>query len=235
MFGDFNDITSPSEKVGGRSCNLNRISWFQDRIDDCKLLDLGFLGPKFTWKGPQLHGCTRLFERLDRALANISFVSAFPECAVKVLPKTSFSDHNPLSISLQSNFSNKKDPKPFRFEAMWLSHDSFKSFLQDQWNNLDKLESNLYSFGQSLQHWNKEVFGMVERKKRNVLARLNGIQKSSAYPHYKFLCKLESFLHIELEEILKLEEIKLFQKTRTQWINSGDRNTRYYHLKTTMR
>ncbi|KAI9107061.1 hypothetical protein K1719_022589 [Acacia pycnantha] len=68
VLGDFNDILSVAERVGGSGINRQRISQFQERINDCHLSDLGFVGPKFTWKGPHLPNCARLFERLDRAL-----------------------------------------------------------------------------------------------------------------------------------------------------------------------
>ena len=76
---------------------------------------------------------------------------------------------------------------------------------------------------------------MVEQKKKALLARLGGIQKSPAYPYSRFLYNLESELQSQLNEILKVEEIKWFQKSRTGWISKGDRNTRYYHLKTSVR
>ncbi|KAI9118206.1 hypothetical protein K1719_010538 [Acacia pycnantha] len=69
VLGDFNDILTAAERVGGSGINRQRISQFQERVNDCHLSDLGFVGPKFTWKGPCLPNCARLFERLDRALA----------------------------------------------------------------------------------------------------------------------------------------------------------------------
>jgi hypothetical protein len=42
---------------------------FQNTLDDCSLLDLGFSGPKFTWCNDRASGgITR--ERLARAVAN---------------------------------------------------------------------------------------------------------------------------------------------------------------------
>ncbi|KAI9108500.1 hypothetical protein K1719_020384 [Acacia pycnantha] len=66
--GDFNDVAAAGERLGGSRVNFSRIRHYQDRIDGCHLTDLGFVGPKFTWKGPQLPNCARLYERLDRAL-----------------------------------------------------------------------------------------------------------------------------------------------------------------------
>ncbi|KAK4280920.1 hypothetical protein QN277_012472 [Acacia crassicarpa] len=72
--GDFNDIGSSTEKVGGLYGNEARIKLFNDRLQRCALSDMGYRGPKFTWRGPKLMGCRRLYERLDRALVNESFL-----------------------------------------------------------------------------------------------------------------------------------------------------------------
>ncbi|KAI9096677.1 hypothetical protein K1719_025856 [Acacia pycnantha] len=49
--GDFNDIASALEKTGGNGGSDARIQLFSDRLTRCKLTDLGFCGPRFTWKG----------------------------------------------------------------------------------------------------------------------------------------------------------------------------------------
>ncbi|KAI9078773.1 hypothetical protein K1719_039231 [Acacia pycnantha] len=92
---DFNDILTANEQSGGRGGSIGRMQWFQDRINECRLVDLGAIGPRMTWKGPRIAGCSRLYERLDRALSNSSFIKQFPDSYVKVLPRTEFSDHNP--------------------------------------------------------------------------------------------------------------------------------------------
>lgn len=49
LLGDFNEVLSSEDKLGGRNINLNRALDFKECLDSCNLLDLGFLGPKFTW------------------------------------------------------------------------------------------------------------------------------------------------------------------------------------------
>ncbi|KAI9089336.1 hypothetical protein K1719_029615 [Acacia pycnantha] len=61
VVGDFNDIQSVEERIGGRSVSLSRIRWFQDRINEAGLSDLGSVGPTMTWRGPRMdgdRGCT---------------------------------------------------------------------------------------------------------------------------------------------------------------------------------
>ncbi|KAI5412077.1 hypothetical protein KIW84_056947 [Lathyrus oleraceus] len=56
---DFNDIASVDEKKGGAEVSICKCNIFKERINSCKLLDLGASGPKVwdkltTWKENQL-------------------------------------------------------------------------------------------------------------------------------------------------------------------------------------
>jgi len=45
---DFNEILMSDDKFGDRTININRALRFQDCLDNCKMLDIGFTGPRFT-------------------------------------------------------------------------------------------------------------------------------------------------------------------------------------------
>ncbi|KAI9109121.1 hypothetical protein K1719_019744 [Acacia pycnantha] len=83
LIGDFNNIAAESERIGGNGFNATKARLFTDRVRRCKLTDLGAVGPQFTWKGPRLAGHRRLYERLDRAMANVAFLTAFSDYFVQ--------------------------------------------------------------------------------------------------------------------------------------------------------
>lgn len=62
VLGDFNDVASLNERTGGLGGCALRCSLFFDRIQSCNLMDIGAMGPKFTWRGPKLGNGRRLFE-----------------------------------------------------------------------------------------------------------------------------------------------------------------------------
>lgn len=64
VVGDFNSVLHPHEKEGGGNFNTRAGQWFAQCIFYCNLLDLGYMGPSFTWRSGNLR------ERLDRALCN---------------------------------------------------------------------------------------------------------------------------------------------------------------------
>jgi hypothetical protein len=83
-------------------------------LEECKLDDLGYCGPKFAWNNCQ--GGDNIKERLDRGMANQEWRNFFLEAIVTVEAATS-SDHTPLFRSLKKNFWRGKRIKQFRFEA----------------------------------------------------------------------------------------------------------------------
>lgn len=69
MMGDFNELLWQSKKKGGGLRPERLMKAFGDTLDEMNLADLGFIGPKFTWKRGKSRR-TVVQERLDRAVAN---------------------------------------------------------------------------------------------------------------------------------------------------------------------
>lgn len=80
-----------------------------------------------------------------------------------------------------------------------------------------------------MQHWSKVVFRDLNRKKRRVLARLNGVQLHIGFRCQNRLLRLECKLRKEFVSLLQQEELLWFQKTRCDWIVSWEKNTGYFH------
>lgn len=151
---------------------------------------------------------------------------------MQVLTRVGFSGHHPLFLRLHNNNITRND-RPFRFESCWLTHPQFNEVVKENWNQQSPLHMALKDLSYSLSEWNKNSFGNIKKRKNNILARLGGIQRSNE--RNPFLEDLEKRLHRELDEVCTQEEYLWHQKSRAEWINSGDRNTKFYHLRTTNR
>jgi hypothetical protein len=67
-----------------------------------------------------------------------------------------------------------------------------------------------------LKDWNKDTFGNIFKRKKELLSRLNGIQNSPHYGYNEFLDKLEKDLQEQLAVTLYQEECLWYQKSRSQ-------------------
>ena len=89
---------------------------FRDVLDECGFQDLGYSGNKFTWCNGHGEGHT-VWERLDRAVGAVDWLSMFPATKVVHLECVT-SDHKPIMIHLLG--IPKRVNKPWRFEQMWM-------------------------------------------------------------------------------------------------------------------
>ncbi|KAI9107229.1 hypothetical protein K1719_021838 [Acacia pycnantha] len=210
--GDFNEIRSPFEQKGGGRINEMRCRRFNDWIQDCGLVDVEIKGPFFTWKWPKWEGLDRVYKRLDRCLCNISWLEAFENAEVRIIPRLC-SDHHPILVNLNADMHRPR-VKQFKYEAMWQMHEQFKEVMKHSWRGEEEVHKKLLTVQQELMSWNKEVFGKIEGRKRRLMNRLNGIQCCIAERNNPFMFQLEMELEEELMSTLRQEEVMWFQKSR---------------------
>nr|XP_023927086.1 uncharacterized protein LOC112038505 [Quercus suber] len=201
--GDFNEVLMGDDKFGGRPVNLSRALRFQECLDNCRMIDIGFSGPRYTWSNRR--PLSRLIqERIDRVFVNAEWNSLYPEVAVFHLEKIQ-SDHCPVKLCMDNN-QNILFPRPFRFQPMWLSHPSFPGVVRDAWSSQASLMQAQSFFTVKANAWNKAEFGNLFHRKRRLMARLKGIQENISIRPNNFLVELERKLQFEYVEVIKLEE-----------------------------
>ena len=82
-FGDFNELLEVQDKKYGAPRAHNLMENFWDVLDFCGFVDLGYLGPDFTWRGRRRG--EMIWERLDRGFANYEWLTKFPTSRVRHL------------------------------------------------------------------------------------------------------------------------------------------------------
>lgn len=145
------------------------------------------------------------------------------------------SDHTPLYLQLQPEVKGDPRRRPFRFEAAWLKHDSFKELLQNSWNGEINTPNALFALRQKLRKWNREVFGDIQQRKEKLGEKIKNIQDLLDVCQTDTLLQEECVLVKELEMVLEQEEVLWYQKSREKWIAHGDRNTSFFHTSTIIR
>lgn len=226
--GDFNTITSTSEREGGAPPNLMSINDFNSCIEDYSLLDVGFIGPAFTWFGPVIA------QRLDRILLNQQWIDFFKQNQITHQLRRC-SDHRPRLLF--SSLSTNKSISSFRFQHMWTKHTDFQFLVKGNWDlpyhqtsGLTKFAEKLYRLKQLLRWWNKNIFGNVfTRLKKKEAAVIKAEVDHNLNPTLSNKEKYKT-LFMELDNLLDLEEDYWRQKSRSNWILEGERNTKLFHI-----
>ena len=103
VFGNFNEITHPNEKLGWADQDANQIRGFRDFLSAYRLHDLVFVGSRFTWCNGRFGDQWTLIH-LNRVVANEGWTTRFTKAQVHHI-SMSTSDHYLLAL-----FLRKKTP-----------------------------------------------------------------------------------------------------------------------------
>ncbi|XP_028804443.1 uncharacterized protein LOC114759436 [Neltuma alba] len=120
--------------------------------------------------------------------------------------------------------------RPFRFLAPWVMHEQFSPFVRTTWPQQGDWAENIPKFTKELVRWNRNVFGNINKRKEQVHRRLEDLNRKTTYTGSTIrLEQIRRELWVQLEEVLAQEEVMWLQKSRCNWYQHGDRNTRYFH------
>ncbi|XP_029149750.1 uncharacterized protein [Arachis hypogaea] len=204
--GDFNEIVAPDESTGAYFSS-HKASLLATTLDDCELFDLKVTGRRYTWYRAVQAG-RDLAKRLDRAIVNEAWMTMFPEGYSEILSRL-HSDHCPILVRCHGS-PRVKGSRPFRFQAAWATHPSYKHVISKAWN--------------------QEFGGVTER-----LKMIDQIQRRLEVTDVLSLKIKEVELREDYNRLLLQEELFWYQKSREQWVKYGDRNTKFFHLQTLVR
>jgi hypothetical protein len=109
---------TPLEKWGGgNDRSRSQIEDFQKTLEECKLTNIGFYGPKYTWRH-----CKEVVdfikERLDRGVANQALRDMFPLAEVQV-EIALWSNHSPIILHPSSTIRERRLGPNFIHKASW--------------------------------------------------------------------------------------------------------------------
>ncbi|KAK8704271.1 hypothetical protein V6N13_047898 [Hibiscus sabdariffa] len=212
--GDFNATLNASERKGG-ACSTQASHNFQDFLFTRGLRDLDFHESEFTWSR------RAIYTRLDQMLCNEKWDELFPETSVTHLFHMR-SDQKPLLLKVR-HARHSVALCQFRYFTGWRLHVDFDRMVANNWQSSYSLSDVISRFSSTIEVWTTTIFGYIGAKKRSIIAQLRCAQKALKRRQSSFLLSLERELCLELETLLDQEELLCQQKSRSEWINSGDR------------
>lgn len=209
--GDLNNIIAANESHGTSTYPRHLIRGFCQALVDCNLVDLGYVGSKWTWR------CDKKRSRLDRVCADRSWIDLFPNSQVRVLANVS-SDHSPLTLNLSTLVGRKAQKrKVFKFE-FWLQNEGCEEVVLSSWNILGSdaiIKDKLAKCAESLTKWNAENIGNLHRKLMQTQEKFDHIR---AQPPSDYLDQQEDEIFRELNALLPMIEAFWRQLTHINYL-----------------
>ncbi|XP_057418992.1 uncharacterized protein LOC130713221 [Lotus japonicus] len=234
-FGDFNDILSPDDKLGGDPPDQSILQERSLIRSQCGLQEVNFSGNRFTWSNKREHLAGTIEERLDYVLVNRAWREAWPVSSVAHLPRYR-SDHNPILLCCGSRRSRveKKRERVFRFEELWLQkEEECTEDVAAVWeSSLSNLCEKISGVGTALDGWGRSAFGDIPRKISDARVELQRLQRRIQTAE---VVERTRVVERDLDVLLEQEEIMWSQRSRTTWLRHGDRNSRFFHQKASQR
>lgn len=233
--GDFNEILYESEKVGGLSRPTSQMTAFADVLTSCGLYDIHAKGDPYTWCNKR-QGVDNILARLDRFICNYQWHSRFSFAEAENLAYFG-SDHRPVLLCLQLDHSQKflRKPKRFIFEHKWLLEEEFNTVFNQLWKEHRDHKSFpqwLLRCSQDLSSWAGNRFNHLGRNISAARKELDRLMSSHLIKNN--LLRIKE-LEKQIEKLSDQEEIHWKQRARVNWLQHGDRNTRFFHAKASQR
>ncbi|XP_073353532.1 uncharacterized protein [Aegilops tauschii subsp. strangulata] len=228
--GDFNEVLDGAEYFGANERTEWQMAGFRETVDQCNFQDLGYNGIPFTWDNRQ-EGTANVKVRLDRFLADPAFIQMYLDNSVKHIPSPRL-DHCFVSIrSRRAGEEQHRGLRRFMYDEAWQREESHEAAVVDGWKKgsgtmgLMSLNEALKDMQVHLTTWKGKKFGDVERKIKKVRKE---IKKEKARSLFRGSSPRERDLASQLKELLHREEIMARQRSRSDWLRAGDRNTGFF-------
>ncbi|KAL9673458.1 hypothetical protein QQ045_029716 [Rhodiola kirilowii] len=216
VIGDFNEVLSLNEVKSGRMRNQWQIDNFRKVVEDCHLIDLGFIGYPYTFSNHRV-GEEEFQARLDRALADEAWMRKFPRALVSHLHLHA-SDHQLILLDTDSSCKD------------------YSKMMDDFWSKYgdtrDGWAGKLSLCKEMLKSWSRLAFGDMRRKIHSIKQDLEAVKSC---PRTAEMVEKERSLSEELDRWLVREETFWMQRSRVMWLNHGDKNTKFFHAKANQR
>lgn len=173
-------------------------------------------------------------EKLDRFFGSPEWLVHFDKVAVQHLMKQT-SDHVMLVLDTQPERSKAKSR--YVFEAKWTKRQETEDLINDVWkqdsqvSRMYRLQQKLKSCKQNLITWRKLDQTNSRKEKELIQKEMEGMQLKGEDRDWNKWKQLKGCL----QEAYQEEKDLWAKKARVNWLQEGDRNTKYFHAVTAER
>ncbi|KAL8091605.1 hypothetical protein AgCh_034018 [Apium graveolens] len=230
ILGDMNNIVPQLDKKGGAAYPQSLIDGFNAVLEDTGLQDMDLHGHQFTWeRGRNTENWLEI--RLDRALVTHNWFDLFPMAKLYTM-EGSPSDHCPIYLEPKVN-QRWQRKKRFRFENAWLTEPLCMQIVKDNWevNEDSSIVYKVQQCGEKLEVWGREVTGCFSKRIKECKMQLKQYRNGRDVQSLQKYKEAQQQLHLVLDQ----KEIFWRQRSKQLWLQSGDKNTKYFHAASSSR
>ncbi|XP_019234714.1 PREDICTED: uncharacterized protein LOC109215148 [Nicotiana attenuata] len=227
--GDFNAMLITTDRRSCHPVTFSEVKDFADCINSILLSELQWKGDYYTWSNKQ-QGVERVSSKIDRAFSSHDWMMNWGHIVLEYdLPN--ISDHAPMLLTLRN--VNQNIRAPFRFFNIWCGHAQFLEIVETHWKKqlgrdpMQNVWNKLKAMRSVFRQLNQKEFQATTEKNDRARDELQGMAAMGANYDDSLVIKENEAL-MKLEKWSLIEESILRQKSRAQWIQLGDSNSKYF-------
>ena len=239
--GDFNEILSGIEhSVESSSHDSVGMREFQEVVEYCRLLDMSYQGPRFTWSNKRENGI--ICKKLDRTLVNEVWLQSYPQ-SYCVFEAGGCSDHQRCRVIIKMDLL--KPRKPFKFVNALVDTPEFLRVVESFWSGTEnlfvstsalfRLSKKLKALKPLLRNLGKEKFGDIFKRTGEAYKVLCEAQIKTLEDPNQNNVMAESTAYGRWSLLSMVEERVISQKAKVHWLSVGDGNNKNFHQAAKMR
>jgi hypothetical protein len=125
----------------------------------------------------------------------------------------------------------------FKFELGWLQREGFQEMVKNVWERpitatspIQRWNCKLRALRSHLSGWTKHVTGVLKKENLRLLSTIDDLEAlAETNPLSAQEIELKNQSNAKIASLLREEEIKWYQRSKSKFIIEGDSNTRYFH------
>ncbi|XP_026378461.1 uncharacterized protein LOC113272885 [Papaver somniferum] len=217
---------------GGAEVIPSNYKEFYDCTQDAHIFDLRYTGCFFTWNNKQ-EGEYKIASKIDRIMVNMEWIEAFYDSTADfLLPGISYYSPGVVSI-FEGRYHG---PPPYKFCSFWVNEPYFMSIVRKSWmepmhgNPMMVLVNKLKRLKKVLILWKNERFKRFSEQLLTAKSSMDEVQRQlQAQPLRNDLVVKEKEVVKTYAKLARCEESINKEKSKVQWMEAGDLNTRFFH------